>query len=158
MECGEFDRLVEAIADGTSEPDAAARAHLAGCAACTARLGHAREIERFLANRETPAPPAAFTAMVMGGVVRQRWQTERIVDIGFNLAVAAGILVILGSAAGVAFSLGLLTIRIDFDAIAAMLAPEVARLVLSQAQTVGLAAAMLTVALVLWWWAETESA
>jgi hypothetical protein len=79
------------------------------------------------------------------------------VDLGFNLAIAAGVIVILASAAGIAWSLGMLTIRVDLDAIANALAPDLTSRVLSQAQTVGLAAGVLTMALVLWWWAETES-
>jgi anti-sigma factor RsiW len=157
MRCIDLDPFIEAIADVGWEPDAAGRAHLATCAQCAARVALAREIDRFFANRETPPPPVNFTAMVMAGVAKERWRTERAVDISFNLAVAAGVLVILSSAAGAAWSLGLLTVRIDLDAIANALGSDLASRVLSQAQTVGVAAGLLTMALVLWWWAETES-
>jgi predicted anti-sigma-YlaC factor YlaD len=157
MEREHLDPFIEAIADGSWEADAAGREHLAGCERCTALVAQAREIDRFLAVRDVAQPPPNFTTTVMSGVVRESWQTERVVDLGFNLAMAAGILVILTSAAGVAFSMGLLTFRIDFEAIEAVLNSDVARRILSQAQTVGLAAGLLTMALVLWWWAETES-
>lgn len=156
MQCRDLDPFIEAIADGAWEPDAAGHAHLATCAECAARVARAREIDRFLANREQATPPLNFTAMVMARVANERWRSERAVDIGFNLAVAAGILVILAGAAGAAWSLGLLTIRIDVEAIANALGSDLGARILSQVQTVGLAAGLLTMALVLWWWAETE--
>ncbi len=158
MRCEEFEPFVEAIADGTADPNDAAREHLSTCGLCAARVAQAREIDRFLASRDTPQPPAAFTSMVMARIATERWRSERFVDFGFNLAIAAGLIVILASAVGTAWSLGLLTIRVDLDAIASALAPDLTSRVLSQAQTVGLAAGVLTMALVLWWWAETESA
>jgi anti-sigma factor RsiW len=157
MRCGDLDPFIEAMADGVWEPDAEGRQHVASCAVCAARIAQAREIDRFFANRETPQSPANFTAMVMARVAQERWRTERVVDIGFNLAVAAGILVILSSAAGIAWSLGLLTIRIDVEAIASAFDSDLTTRLLSQAQTVGVAAGLLTMALVLWWWSETES-
>jgi anti-sigma factor RsiW len=158
MECDNLDPLIESIADGNWEPDAAARAHLASCANCAARLEHARRIESFFAYRETVQPPPSFTGAVMSGVVNQRWQTERVVDIGFNLAIAAGLAVVLASGFGAAWSLGLLTTSIDFETLAGLLGSEMTSRILSQAQTVVLGAALLTTALVLWWWAEAESA
>ena len=80
------------------------------------------------------------------------------VDLGFNLAIAAGVLVILAGAAGLAWSLGLLTITIDVAAILdALDARETTGRVLSQVQTVAMSALLLTTALGLWWWAETAS-
>ena len=158
MRCDDLDPFFEAAADGSWEPDAGGRAHLASCERCTARLAQAREIDRLLALRAVPQPPPNFTAMVVGGVLKERWRTERAVDIGFNLAVAAGVLVTLASAAGAAWALGLVTVRIDVAAIAGALSSDLATRVLTQVQTVGIAAALLTMALVLWWWAEAESA
>jgi anti-sigma factor RsiW len=157
MRCEEIEPIVEAIADGTAKADGAASEHLSTCAFCAARVAQAREIDRFLASRDTPQPPGGFTSMVMARIATERWRSERFVDLGFNLAIAAGVIVILASAAGTAWSLGMLTIRVDLDAIANALAPDLTSRVLSQAQTVGLAAGVLTMALVLWWWAETES-
>ena len=67
--------------------------------------------------REMAVPPATFTAAVMARVGQERWKTERAIDLGFNLAIAAGVLVILAGGAGLAWSLGLLTITIDVEAI-----------------------------------------
>ena len=51
----------------------------------------------------------------MARVGQEKWKTERVVDIGFNLAIAAGVLVILAGGAGLAWSLGFFTITIDVD-------------------------------------------
>ena len=94
---------------------------------------------------------------VMSHVGRERWQAERVIDLGFNLAMAAGVLVILAGAAGLLWSLGMLTIRIDLDAIVQALDTESTGRFLSQVQTIAMAAVILTMALVLWWWAEAAS-
>lgn len=154
MECHHLEPLIEAIADGSLQPDAEVSAHLASCARCTDRLALARSIEGLLSMRETPAPSGTFSAMVMARVGQERWQTERVFDIGFNLAMAAGALIVLTGAAGVAWSLGLVSVTIDLDLIRQALDTDVTGRVLSQVQTVVVAAALLTSALVLWWWAE----
>jgi hypothetical protein len=157
VRCDELEPVIEAIADGTAAPGPEQAAHLASCASCTAQLERARQIEQLLALREVAAPPAAFTADVMALVGRERWQAERVIDLGFNLAMAAGVLVILAGAAGLAWSLGLLTITIDVDAIWQALDTDVTGRFLTQVQTVAMAAVILTMALVLWWWAEAAS-
>lgn len=157
MRCDELEPVIEAIADGTTAPGPEQSAHLASCASCTAQLERARQIEQLLALREVAAPPATFTADVMTHVGRERWQAERVIDLGFNLAMAAGVLVILAGAAGLAWSLGLLTITIDVDAIWQALDTDVTGRFLTQVQTIAMAAVILTMALVLWWWAEAAS-
>lgn len=158
MNCHDLDALIEAIADGSHVPDAAQAAHLATCAICQARLDQARGIEQWLSSREVVAPSAAFTGMVMARVGQERWKTERAVDLGFNLAMAAGVLVILAGGAGLAWSLGFLTISVDLEAVWQALGSEVAGRFLSQVQTVAMAAVLLTMALGLWWWAEGDAA
>lgn len=158
MTCHELEPLIEAIADGSHEPGAEQAAHLAACPVCAARLERARAIESLLAVRDTPAPSPAFTAMVMARVGEERWKTERVVDLGFNLAIAAGVLVILVGGAGLAWSLGLLTITIDVDTLLRALDNnDVTGRFLSQVQTFVIAAVILTMALGLWWWAEAGS-
>jgi hypothetical protein len=93
----------------------------------------------------------------MARVGRDRWQAERVIDLGFNLALAAGVMFILAGGAGLAWSLGFLTITIDVDAILQAVGNQLADRVVSQAQTVVMAAALLTMALGLWWWAEVDS-
>lgn len=157
MRCDDLDALIEAVADGSLELPAADAAHVASCAVCTARLERARAIESWLLTRAVTAPSPAFTAGVMARIGHEQWRTERAIDLGFNLAMAAGVLVILAGAAGLAWSLGFLTITIDPEAIWQALDTPITSRVLSQLQTVMMAAVLLTAALVLWWWAEMTS-
>lgn len=155
MRCDDLEALIEAIADGSLEPGAADAAHLAACAVCAPRLERARAIETWLAFREAAAPSPTFTAGVMARVGEERWKAERAIDIGFNLAMAAGVLVILTGGAGLAWSLGFLTITIDLDAVRVALDnTDVTGRFLSQVQTFVMAGVILTMALGLWWWAE----
>ena len=155
--CDDLEPLIEAIADGSHELSADDAAHVASCARCSARLERARSIERLLAAREASAPPASFTAAVMLRVGREKWQAERAIDLGFNLLMAAAVVVILAGAAGLAWSLGFLTITIDASAIWQALDAEITGRVLSQVQTIAMSAVLLTMALVLWWWAEAAT-
>lgn len=155
MRCDALEPLIEAIADGSYEltPDDAA--HVSSCALCSHRIGRARSIEQLLSLREIALPPAGFTPAVMMRVGQELWKTERAIDLGFNLAIAAGVLVIIAGAAGLAWSLGFLTVTIDLDAIVrAFDAGEATGRVFSQVQTVAMSALFLTTALALWWWAE----
>jgi hypothetical protein len=156
VRCEDVEPLIEAIADGSVEMTGAEAAHVASCARCAAQLERARSIESLLALRDVAEPPQSFTATVMARVVNERWKAERVIDLGFNLAIAAGVLVILAGGAGLAWSLGFLNITIDLDAIwQAFATTEVTGRFLSQVQTFMTAAVILTMALVLWWWAET---
>lgn len=157
MRCDDLDALLEAVADGSLELSADDAAHVDSCEVCSARLERARAVEAWLLSREVAAPPPAFTAGVMARIGDEQWRTERVIDLGFNLFMAAGVLVILAGAAGLAWSLGFLSITIDPEAIWQALDTPATSRVLSQAQTVFMAAGLLTVALVLWWWAETAS-
>ncbi len=157
MDCDDLEPLIEGLADGAVALDARGLAHLGSCAVCQARVEQARDIERFLASREVPSPPAAFTAGVMALVRHDRWQAERVVDLGFNLAMAAGALVILAGIGGFAWSLGFLSVTIDFTAAIEAARTELGGRLVSQVQTIVMAAVLLTMALALWWWTETDS-
>ena len=157
MRCDQLEPLIEAIVDGTHLPDPEERAHLSSCTRCTARLEQARSIEQWLASREAPQPPASFTAAVMARIGREQWRTERAVDLGFNLAIAAGLLVMVGGGAGLAWSLGVFTIDIDIAALLGAATAQVEGRVINQLQTLAIAAVLLTMALVLWWWAEAAT-
>ena len=157
MRCNELEPLIEAIADGTIEPSAEDQAHLSSCPVCSARLAEARRIEQWLSAREMPQPAPAFTASVMARIGEEKWKTERVVDIGFNVFIAAGVLVIMAFGAGLAWSLGFFTVTIDTDALLSVLRSQVEGRVISQLQTTAIAAVLLTMALVLWWWAEAAS-
>ena len=154
MRCDELETRIEAIADGSLEPSADDRAHLSSCAVCSARLAEARRIEQWLTARELPQPAASFTASVMARIGEEQWKTERVVDIGFNLAIAAGVLVILIGGAGLAVSLGFFTVTIDLEPLLRAAESRIEGRVINELQTVVIAAVMLTMALALWWWAE----
>jgi hypothetical protein len=157
VSCHELELMIEGIADGSHQPDPIQLAHLASCRSCAAQLAAARTIEQWLPLREVPAPSTMFTANVLARIAREHWQTERVVDLGFNLAIAAGLLIIAGFGAALAWSLGLLSITIDVEAIWQAFGTEMNGRVLSQLQTMAMAAALLTTTLVRWWWAETSS-
>jgi hypothetical protein len=87
-------------------------------------------------------------------VRQERWRVEQFVDVGFNLALAAGGFVVLCGLGGLLWSLGWLSIDIEVvSAATAAVAPWTRRLI-SDAQTLGVAAALLSSALALWWWVE----
>jgi len=156
MRCEDIDPLVEELADGSLGSDAERDAHIASCALCSARLANAQAIHALLAAREAAQPSPGFTSAVMARVVRERWQAERVIDIGFNLAIAAGVLILISGAAGLAWAAGLFTITIDVPTVLATITTPMANRVVSQLQTVVMAAAILTMALGLWWWAEAD--
>lgn len=155
--CDELDPWLEAIADGSQALSADDAAHVASCALCGARLERARAIDSLLQMREVPVPPASFTGAVLRQIGREQWRTERAIDLGFNLAIAAGVAVIAAGGAGLAWSLGFLDITIDLEALRQALDTEATGRVLSQVQTVAMSAVLLTMALVLWWWAEAAA-
>ncbi len=152
--CDDLEPLIEAIADDSLEPSPEDRAHLESCDVCGGRLGRARAIHALLAERELPLPPASFTSNVMAQINRGRWEGEEVVDFGFNLAIAAGILLIVGGALGLAWSAGLLTFGLDVRSVFALVASQWVDRILQQLQTVVMATVLLTMALGLWWWAE----
>ena len=155
--CDDLEPLIEAIVDGSHELSAEDAAHVASCATCAPRIERARSIEGLLSMRELAQPPTAFTVAVMARVSQERWKAERAIDLGFNLAIAAGILVIVAGGAGLAWSLGFLSVTIDLGALWEAIGTEAAGRMLSQVQTVAMSAVLLTMALVLWWWAEAAS-
>jgi hypothetical protein len=149
---------IEAIADGTRAATAEEADHLRTCAGCARGLELARAIESLLATRESPAPPPAFTAGVMARIGAAEWHTERIVDLGFNVAVALGLVIIMTSGAGLAWSIGLFTISIDLDALELAVGQLLDGRIGAQVQTTVFAAVLLVATLGLWWWAESDSA
>jgi anti-sigma factor RsiW len=157
VRCDDLDPLIEGVIDGSFEPSADVRAHLDSCERCRARLAYARSIEHWLAVRELPQPPATFTATVMARVSDAQWQAERVIDMGFNLAVAAGVLLIVMGGAGLAWFVGLFGVTADLGAIVSAIDNQVAGRVMNQVQTIGISAVLLTMALVLWWWAESAT-
>jgi len=153
VDCQELDELIEAVAAG-DPVSADAEAHLAGCAACRARVDLARAVDRLLLAREVPAPPERFTLQVMRRVTQERWRAEQFVDAGFNLALTAGALVVLCGLGGLLWSFGWFSIDVAaLSTATTVVAPWATRLV-ADAQTLVMAAVLLSSTLALWWWVE----
>jgi hypothetical protein len=114
------------------------------------------DLERLLMTREAPVPPANFTVRVMTAVRRDTWQVEQAVDIGFNLAIGAGVFLLVGGALSFLWSLGLLGVDFDLNALASAAAQSLSSRVMGQVRTVLVGAALLTTALAIWWWAEAD--
>ena len=153
MECDALDDLIEGVADG-ERPAAQYDAHLASCAQCQARLGLARALDRVLATREALEPRPGFTGRVMTRVAQEQWRVEQIVDVGFNLALTIGLGLLLAGLAGLAWALGWFGLdQPTIAAVGAVLRPWLTRAA-GEAQTVALAAVLLSSTLALWWWVE----
>ena len=67
------------------------------------------------------------------------------------------VIIILVSAAGAALSLGFFTITFDTDALMRAVLSQVEGRVITEAQSLLIAAVVLTMALALWWWAEAAT-
>ena len=155
MRCDDLDPAIEAIAEGLA-PGEEAAAHLDSCAACRTRVHLAREVLRLLESREVPEPSVHFTSRVMAAIGDARWRAEQMVDVGFNVAVAAGVLSVVAAALALAWNLGWFTpdpaiVELVFTVVSRWLASAA-----GQAPMVLLSALLLSSALGLWWWVEGE--
>ena len=89
---------------------------------------------------------------------QERWRVEQFVDVGFNVAIVAGLVVILGGITGLLWSLGWFSLDVGTITTAVTtFAPWTSELA-SQAQTLIIGALLLSSALALWWWVEGEAA
>jgi anti-sigma factor RsiW len=154
MTCRDLRDLIEPIAAGDVEPDAAARAHLESCPRCAAALAAARRIEAVLATTEKPSAPAHFTPVVLARIRRERWQSEQHVDRLFNVAIAAAIVLVVGGAAALFNLSGVLAgAAFVWSVLSAATSQGVAQAA-PLAGTYVAAACLLVSALGMWWWAE----
>jgi anti-sigma factor RsiW len=152
--CSDALHLVEAIAAGDLEVDETVRTHIETCPRCASELASARRIEVALQARPKPQAPARFTQAVLGRIRQERWQSEERVDRVFNVAIAAAVLLVLGSVLaltnvgavlGAAGSVWGLLAAVGGQAVAAA-APVLLTYVA--------AAGLLMSALAMWWWAD----
>jgi anti-sigma factor RsiW len=153
MTCEEADTLIEAVAVGESVPEELAT-HLAACAQCASRLALARRIDLTLKERLVPMASRGFTASVMARLRRDRWRTEQVVDLSFNIAVATGLLLVMGGIAGFAWRAGAFAIGGD---IAALMVSATRTFVERAALDMRVITAIMLLASTafgLWWWSE----
>ena len=155
LSCEEANLVIEAAAMGDPVPEAL-DTHIAGCRACASRLTLARRIDRALQERTVPLPSPGFTAGVMARLRREQWRAEQVVDFGFNLALAAGILFIVAGLAGLAWQFGALQIGDDLVTMVAAGVGVVARRAATDTRFVMFGMLLVTTAAGLWWWAEED--
>jgi anti-sigma factor RsiW len=156
LRCEDADPFIEAAAVGETVPDEVT-AHVTSCAGCAARLAMARRIEAALAARAVVAPPATFTTGVIARLRRDRWRAEQVVDFGFNVAVAIGILIVVAGLVGVAWRAGVMQIGGEMSAILLTTMRGAATRAIADARLIVLVTLLLTTAIGLWWWAEEDA-
>jgi anti-sigma factor RsiW len=154
MTCREVDDRIEAIVSGDEAGTDAFRAHLETCLRCAEAVAAARRVEQTLAARIAVRAPADFAGAVVARIRRERWRSEEQVDRLFNLALAAGVVLIVGGVfalmnlSGIA---GVMAAGVTaIDQVASRVFLEAAPLV----PTYLLAGAFLVTAVLAWWWAE----
>lgn len=154
MFCDEALDAIEAVAAGDLLPEGRVADHLRTCADCAAALAQARRVERLLSARPTPPPPAQFVPATMTRLRRERWRSEQVVDVGFNLAIV----IIVGGVFGVVWLLmhqsGLGGVSRDAVDLFGVGVVALVHRVAPQVPLYAGATALLGVALGLWWWAE----
>ncbi len=154
MTCVDVLDLVDAIASGDIEPDAAVGAHLESCSRCASALAAARRIEALLAARPAPPAPARFAEAVGRQISRARWRAEQSVDWLFNIAVAVGLAIIVGGIAALMNLQALVAAAGAGWSMASVLAGDFAKQVAPMVATYVAAFALLVSTLGIWWWAE----
>ena len=154
--CDEVLDLVEPIATGELTPDLRVAAHLSACPACAAAVDGARRLEQLLQARPVPAPPAQFTSRTMALVRRQRWQNERFLDAGFNVALGLAAVAIAGAALILVNRAGLVSLGDDSVGVLNAGLVSLARRVAPSVPLYAGATALLVTALGIWWWAERD--
>jgi len=158
MFCDEALDAVEPIAAGELTPDGRIADHLATCPNCAAALDSARRLEQMLRARPAPRPATQFTSRTMARVRRARWRSEQFLDVGFNVAIAAIVLAIVGGIWMLLHRTGLAAVSSDaVDLFGSGMMALVRRVAPSVPLYVG-ATAVLATALILWWWAERDAA
>ena len=157
MFCDEALDAVEAIAAGELTPEGRVAAHLASCPNCAAALASARRLEQMLQARPVQKAPPQFTSRTMAVLRRQRWRSEQFLDVGFNVALGAVALTIVGTIWMVLSRTGIGPVN---NGAVNLISATFVRLAQRVAPSVPLyvgATALLATALALWWWAEKDT-
>ena len=154
MFCDEALETIEAVAAGDLTPEGRIADHLATCPNCGAALETARKLERLLQSRSLPQPPPNFTSRTLTRVRRARWRNEQFLDVGFNVAIVAIVLAIVGGVWLLFNHSGLNAVSSDAVSLFGTGVVALARHVAPALPLYAGATAVLLTALALWWWAE----
>ncbi len=154
LTCVDVLDLVDAIASGDVEPGGDVRRHLETCARCAASLATARRIEALLVARPAPPAPAQFGDTVRRRIGRERWRAEQSVDWLFNIAIAAGIAIIVSGFAALMNLQAILGGAAAAWSVVAAFGGDVARQAAPTVATYVAAFGLLMSTLAIWWWAE----
>ena len=157
MFCDEVLDAIEPIAAGEVTPEGRVAAHLQSCPNCAASLDAARRLERLLAARERPRPPAQFVPRMMTRLRRERWRNEQFVDAGFNIAIGIVAIGVVGLVWVLMHRSGLGAVSKDAVDLFGAGIVTVARRVAPTVPVYGGAMALVASALALWWWAERDA-
>ena len=111
-------------------------------------------IDRWMRERPAPSAPAGFTNGVMARLRQERWRAERYWDLGFNIAVAAGVVLVAAGVLGIVYFSGLSVVGRDAVLLFGEALTTVASQLAPSLPTYVGAFALTATALGLWWWAE----
>lgn len=154
MTCNDINLRIDAVLDNDGAWTGDQRAHIDTCVRCQSRLALAQAIDRWLPQLSVDQPPPSFTSGVMARVRRDRWRAEQALDTGFNVAIAAGLLLIAAGVAGLAWSSGLVVVGADVVALMREGLAAAGAELAPQLPTYSVAALLLTMGLGVWWWTE----
>ena len=92
----------------------------------------------------------------MARLRRERWRAEQVVDLGFNLAVGIGVVLIIGGFAGLAWSAGLISLVRDIAPGVFGATRAAATRMTADVHVMTVAMLLISMAAALWWWAEED--
>ncbi len=154
MRCEEADRLIDAFVSRDEVASDELVRHVESCQRCTAAIELAKTVESWLAARPVTPPPSGFARSVVERLHTDRWRAERNLDLGFNLAIAAGLVVVVGGVWLFINVSGLTAVTEDVARIFADGVTTLAARVVIGLPTYTAAAGLVMTALGVWWWAE----
>jgi anti-sigma factor RsiW len=154
MTCREVADLIEPIAANELEPTPDVRAHLESCPACARMLATARRLDSVLAALQPPPVPDRFVAAVLQRVRRERWRMERNVDLLFNVAMVAALLIVAAGVLALFDVSGVVAASAGAWSGLSEVGSQVARQMAPAINTYIAAAGLLLTVLGMWWWAE----
>jgi anti-sigma factor RsiW len=157
MFCDEALDAVEAIAAGELIPEGRVAQHLATCPNCAGALETAKKLERMLQARAAPRPSAQFTSRTLTRVRRARWHTEQLFDVGFNIAIIAIVVAVVGGIWMLMNRSGLTLVSGDAVELFGTAVVTVAHRVAPSLGLYAGATILIATALGIWWWAERDA-